>query len=494
MRRAASCDGAVSLRWYPRRPDLSDRQSAVRQRDLCGELTITVAAWSAASQSVERRPGPFAILPNVTDRSGPVDDDGTRSPLASEDELRAERLAIDVAAHPTVVAEVAGVAMYWRERLSSRIGRLSSEDEARLGPAVQELAFACAQLAANSDPTRPAVTWVEAPPHTWFNTTVPGGRYAADNPDTIYRQVPIDGRSAYRLEGRFVGGRPASSVYQAVADPLVPSPVPGGQINGADLVVDPDGTFAITVGPDPPEGRVNHLTTSGSAAQLFLRDTLADWAAQATPELAVRRVSGPTLAEPATLDDLVAKAVHDLRAAGRQWIDFYILGILFEPPANVAPPPVHGAGIYRSSGHFHLAADEALLVTVHPAGAAYVSVVLYDVWSVSVSYWSRQTSLTGAQAVVGRDGTYTFVVSAAETGVHNWLDTTGLERGTFLVRWQDAPFDREPGPSVTSRVVRVEDIAAALPPGTTYVDAEKRSQQRQDRQRAFTRRIATGAT
>jgi hypothetical protein len=95
MRRAASCDGAVSLRWYPRRPDLSDRHSALRQRDLCGEFTLTIAAWPAASQSLGRRPGPFAILPNVTDRSGSVDNDGTRSPLASEDELRAERLAID---------------------------------------------------------------------------------------------------------------------------------------------------------------------------------------------------------------------------------------------------------------------------------------------------------------------------------------------------------------------------------------------------------------
>jgi hypothetical protein len=199
------------------------------------------------------------------------------------------------------------------------------------------------------------------------------------------------------------------------------------------------------------------------------------------------------LAEPATLVDLVAKAVRDLRAAGRQWIDFYVLGILFEPSANVVPHPVHGAGIHRSSGHFHLAADEALVVTVHPAGAAYVSLVLYDVWSVSVSYWSRQTSLTGAQAVAGPDGTYTFVVSSADTGVHNWIDTTGLERGTFLVRWQDAPFGGEAPTSVTSRVVHVEDVAAALPPDTMYVDAEKRSQQQRDRHRAFARRIASGA-
>jgi hypothetical protein len=399
-----------------------------------------------------------------------------------------------VVSHPALGAELAGIAQYWRERLCSRIGALSTKDEALLEGAVRELALACAQLAANSDPTRPAVTWVEAPPHTWFGTAVPGARYAADNPDTIYRQVPIDGGSSYLIEGRFAASRPASSVYQAVADPLLPAPVSGGQIDGRSLAVQPDGTFVLTVGPEQPERPANHLTTAGSATQLFLRDTVGDWSTQAAPVLSVRRLSGPPLAEPPTLDDLVAKAVGDLRTSGRQWIDFYIVGILFQPPANVAPPPVHAAGIHRSSGHFHLNPDQALVVTVDPADAAYVSLVLYDVWSVSVNYWSHQTSLSGAQAVADSDGSYTFVVSTADSGVHNWIETTGLDRGTFLVRWQDMPSAVGHPPSVTSRVVDLDDLHATLPPDTPTVVGDQRARQRQNRRRAFARRIATGHT
>jgi hypothetical protein len=437
----------------------------------------------------------FAILPGMTGPGeGIVPEDGKRSTLATEDQLRADRAAIAIAGSPAVGGEVAGIAQLWADRLSAKLVGLSTHDAARAGPAVTELAFACAQLAANSDPCRPAVSWVESPPHTWFGTSVPGGRYAADNPDTIYRHVPIDGSGTYRVEGRFVGERPASSVYQAVEDPLLPSPVPGGQVDGRDLVVEPDGTFAVTVGPEPADGRPNHLCTAGRAAQLFLRDTLGDWAAQMPPELCVRRLSGPSVAQPPRLDDLAAKAALDLRAAARQWIDFYILGVLFEPAATVAPPPVHAAGIYRSSGHFHLAPDQALVLTADPSGASYLSLVLHDVWAVTLSYWSHQTSLTGAQAAANADGRYTFVVSGADAGVHNWVDTTGNERGTFLLRWQGVPLVQPTRPSVTAAVVDVGDLRRVLPPGTTYVDAQMRAAQLRHRHLGFTRRVAMGPT
>jgi hypothetical protein len=41
-------------------------------------------------------------------------------------------------------------------------------------------------------------------------------------------------------------------------------------------------------------------------------------------------------------------------------------------------------------------------------------------------------------------------------------------------------------------VVDVEQLHEALPPGTTYLDADDRVLQRQERRQAFARRIATG--
>jgi hypothetical protein len=439
----------------------------------------------------------FAILRHVTEPGRtPLAGDGGRSTLATDEEIRAERLAARIAADPAVVAAEAEIVELWRDRLSAKIGALNPQDEALLGAAVTELAFACAQIAANADPARPAVTWVESPPHTWFAMDVPGGRYAADNPDTIYRQIPVDGDSTYRIDGRFVGERPASSVYQAVANPLLPAPIPGGQLDGATLAVRPDGTFTITVGPEPRGAKANHLATNGTAAQVFLRDTLADWAAQTAPALSVRRLTGPPPAPVPAFDQLVDKTVRDLGAAGRQWIDFYIVGVLFQPPVNVVPAPVHSAGIYRSSGHFKLSSDQALVVTVNPADAAYMSVVLYNVWSITPSYWSHQTSLTNAQAVPNHDGTYTFVVAGADPRVRNWLDTTGLEQGTFLVRWQDVPAASATGParpSVTGSLVDTTDLPQILPTATERITNDQRAEQLRRRGLDFERRVASGA-
>jgi hypothetical protein len=410
------------------------------------------------------------------------------STLATNDELVVGRLATRLLGAPEVQAEAEAIAGLWASALEAKIGVLSDQDRATLGPAVQELAYAYAQKVANGDPARPKVSWIEAPPHAWSGERFPGGRYAADNPDTIYRIMPVDGLSTYRVDGRIVDARPATTVWQVVTDPNILSPV--ANLDGRDLTLARDGSFSVTIGPEPTGAGGTHLQTTPDVIGLFVRDTLSDWATERAPALSVERISGPPRAERPHAE-LVAETVRALRSAATLWIDFYIVGALFGPSANAVPAAAPGpGGIHRSSGNFDLGAGEALVVTLDPVGAAYVSFVVQNAWSITPEYWARQTSLTGHQAVPGADGTYTLVVSATDPGAHNWVDTGGLARGTFLARWQGLPVGATALPVISGQVVPTDELPGALPAGTVMVTPEQRAAQLRARLASFLRRAA----
>jgi hypothetical protein len=277
-------------------------------------------------------------------------------------------------------------------------------------------------------------------------------------------------------------------VWQVVTDPNILSPV--ANLDGRDLALGRDGSFSVTIGPDPTGSGGTHLPTTPEVTGLFMRDTLSDWAIESPPALSVTRISGPPQ-PPRSHEELVAGTVRMLRSAAKLWIDFYIVGALFGPPANEVPVAMPGpGGIHRSSGNFDLPAGEALVVTLDPVGAAYVSFVVQNAWSVTPAYWARQTSLTGHQALRSADGTYTLVVSATDPGVHNWVDTAALVRGTFLARWQGLPAGATARPVITGQVVPLVELRGALPAETVMVTPGQRATQLRSRLAAFLRRAA----
>ena len=80
-----------------------------------------------------------------------------------------------------------------------------------------------------------------------------------------------------------------------------------------------------------------------------------------------------------------------------------------------------------------------------------------------------QTSINGHTAIADPDGLVRIVVSARDTGAANWLDTLGLERVQIRFRWIASS-----APSITSRVVRLEELDEALPAYTARVTADER--------------------
>jgi hypothetical protein len=67
---------------------------------------------------------------------------------------------------------------------------------------------------------------------------------------------------------------------------------------------------------------------------------------------------------------------------------------------------------------------------------------------------------------------YRFVISASDPGVHNWLDTMGLERGVVIVRLWRAAAAAAP----TARLVRLADVPGVLPETRRCTPGERRAQ------------------
>jgi hypothetical protein len=64
-------------------------------------------------------------------------------------------------------------------------------------------------------------------------------------------------------------------------------------ISGRDLVVNPDGTFTITVSAEPGAPGQNHLQLTSDSTLIATRNTLSDWTNQEPMTLSIQRIGGP---------------------------------------------------------------------------------------------------------------------------------------------------------------------------------------------------------
>jgi len=129
-------------------------------------------------------------------------------------------------------------------------------------------------------------------------------------------------------------------------------------------------------------------------------------------------------------------------------------------------------------GRFQLWEREALIVDVGLGGAEYFVCPVTNLWGTTNDVVHRTGSLNKAQSVANRDGRYTYVVSATDPGVHNWIDTSGTHEGILTLRWAEFP-DGRPGPDLgaKSRLVRLDQLRAHLPPETRFVTPGERAEQ-----------------
>ena len=405
------------------------------------------------------------------------------NPLATRDQRDLERLAIRIFNTQEIAAARAKVALHWLGKMTMRF---SEEQMGSFDQAVSRYVFHCCLNAANSDSARPKVLKVEGERHHWFGMDVPGAERGGNNADCAYRILTVDGQGSFEVLGRTAPNPPADVTFTLIAGTSMSRTI--RTIEWRDIIKEEDDLFRLTVSPEAADGRPNHFQSRADASYLFARDCLTDWETQRANRLAIRRLdAGPEAPDFAEYVRRAAQYADDDMA---YYWDM-CMGQSYGFPANV-PGPVRNTGEFGglvsrggATGHYDLADDEALVMTVTPGSATYMSFMVHDPWWCTLPFAPRTASLNLAQVARDADGAITFVVCPTDPGVHNWIDTGGVHAGIFYFRWQGLPSDDPTPPEIKGyALVKLDRLEEALPAGTRFVKPEERKAQQAARARA----------
>jgi hypothetical protein len=302
-------------------------------------------------------------------------------------------------------------------------------------------------------------------------------------PDCVYMNASLRQGETYRLFGnrgtaRYVGLQTMDGMA-ATCNVLVD-----------DLEVDSEGNFEAIMSADEHDG--NWLKLAGDHPTLTVRNFLYDWDTETLATLRIERVGDEV--EPkdrsVELDVSVSRQLYALGEFVYDNLKFFLaFGAM--PEANGFVPPMDMSSMGAAAenrpviGRFDLAPDEALVLEVEPPKGVYWSISLGNPWLETIHYGRHQSSLNGHQAVVDPDGLVRFVLSSQDPGVANWLDTAGHSNGAMLLRCVRT----ETAPVPSARVVKFDEVRAALPPETTMTTPEQRAEVIAARRRAVHERF-----
>lgn len=408
-------------------------------------------------------------------------------PLATEDQIRAEKRALAIFDNPEVRA------------LRPQLRQILENDPASQIPAGRDQidhvldlwTMALIMWEVGGDTTTPQILWhVDNTPHHWFGHSMRGMGAAGDNPDNIYRGAFLDGASTYELKGRFGAKRPSQLSFEIfhgspgktiLKKQTSSTPDLGNQVAmlmANNMTIAPDGSFTITIGPDARPGDSNHMKTVPGPMQFAIRDVLSDWS-QEPVTVSIKRTGGTP--KPALTDaQLLQAIVEDLPGFLRFWSGFksqWLGGIADNKIAG--PAPRDGGWGYLMGGRFNLKDDEAITITIDDVGSSYIGFEMTSPWlMMPVQAHSGTVSLNNAQVQRNPDGTVTYVVSRSDPGIANWISTAGMHEGMYIVRWQGVPSGIDATKMVRDfRLIRLADIDSAIPAHVPRIDAAGRAQQ-----------------
>ncbi|MCV7254025.1 hypothetical protein H7J86_17845 [Mycobacterium hackensackense] len=329
------------------------------------------------------------------------------------------------------------------------------ESEADLLEGLQYLAgciAACTHVAFDYDRDHPFL----------HSGTGPFTKMGLDNPDTMYFGTRVQPGHEYVVTGR--RGTTTDVSFQLLGGEYTEEVVPDSETAFDDRKLDiaADGTFEWRFTPDKP-------------AQLVIREVYNDWAAQ-RGTFAIARTDTAGTAPAALTRELVEKryavAGKQLVQRVKTWLQFPKWFYDNLPVNTLTAPRLTPGGLatqYSAVGHYDLAPDQAVVITLPVTDAPYVGFQLGSLWYISLDYINHQTSLNGTQAQADPDGKVRIVVSDANPGVTNWCETLGHGKGYLQFRWQRVSRQLTEADGPTAQIVDLADLAGALP----YYDSNK---------------------
>src|SRR4051794_32997607 len=323
----------------------------------------------------------------------------------------------------------------------------------------------------------------------FVNPTHQFSRQGLDNPDAVYFNAFLREGVEYVVRGR--RGTTADLSFQVMggaytADSAATSLM---AFDDRELDVQADGTFEFRYTAEP------------GAKTMIVREVFNDWDTEERGTLSIERPD--TIDKPAkplteaTLRKKYEVAARSLTGSILTWFEFPKWFERKEPVNTLTAPRSTPGGLasQRSSiGHYELADDEALIISVPRCDdCSYQGAQVGSDWYASTDYETHQTSLTKAQAVTDPDGVMRFVVSQRPpTGegqaIANWLETTGHRTGSLMLRWQRLERDLGPEDGPTVELVSLADVPDRLP-HFTPITTEEYAARIAARQRSVARRM-----
>lgn len=404
-----------------------------------------------------------------------------------------EALALRLAERPALreAREIARQVFLSHPYAATAGGKASVEDAAR------QHFYGALQLAVNTDPHRPEISMVCTYRHAIDSQEFPASLHGGlENPDNIYRIIPISSDSRYALHGVRHQSAPAQVTYELMDS------IPGvtsigkqlGLLMDRDMQVAPDGSFTITIDADPAGARPNHIRSTPDTSALFIRDTLSDWSTQSPDRLRIVRLAGPDT-PPRSEQALIEAAAALVPAYARFWNEFRDMHVKklafktnqFDPPASRS-----GGWGFIANTHFAIQDDEAFVFTADPTLAPYHAVLIGNHWWIALDADARSGALNTAQSTPNRDASVTYVIAARDPGAHNWLDTGGLHEGIIQMRWQGTPAGVTvlPDAITEARLVKLADLPHQLRAETAWLTPDQRAAQRASRLASYQRRLS----
>ena len=141
-----------------------------------------------------------------------------------------------------------------------------------------------------------------------------------------------------------------------------------------------------------------------------------------------------------------------------------------KPAAAAAAAPV--AGDVKAGKT--LAPDEAVVIEFKNYDGFWMFTNMGAFWN-SMDYIYRNVSFTPARASVDDDGHVRLVMTHKDPGYHNWLETQEFDEGYLAFR----NVGSRSFPTLSTRTVKVRDLAAQLPHARKVTAGERVAQLKQ---------------
>jgi hypothetical protein len=363
-------------------------------------------------------------------------------------------------------------------------------------------------------------------------------KWTGENPDTMYLKAPIDGEGYYRVEG----STPAGAAPPRLLSFAAITSVPGGtgnllemadctnqtldSIAGSDLQLDSEGSFSILLGPTKPDDYLGAFlqtrkamtcgdsteTSDRRARYLSVREVFSDWSSELPLDIKITRLDAIGENRPPLTSVAVAKIMtqigEELPKQIRFWQQVQALALEVYGDVNLdgkrsmpvnstnqpAPPftagGVAGAGQLYAGGSFEISNTQALIIKVTaPVEPRYVGFQLNNLWFEGADQQNYVSSLSGDQLPVSSDRSRYYVVAHSDPGIQGWVDTTGLEKGTHVLRFFfDEDLPPEGVPKVETVLVDLSQVSSHLPEDTPTVSKQERRREVAVRQSHIKRR------